>query len=68
MQSWQNYQELLDGRSDLEVPHDEIGVVDTIMLSEREAIFCESLDQAAQAGEPHPDLCFTLTIRKLNHP
>ena len=50
LQSWLNYAELLEGRFNPDLPVEKMGVVDYIMLPEREAIFCKTLYQAAQKG------------------
>ena len=48
LQSWLNYQELLNDRQAADVGLEEMGSVDHIMLTEREATFCSTLYNVAQ--------------------
>lgn len=51
LQSWLNYAELLRGKASQPLDVDSMGVVDRIMLTDREAVLCSSLNRAAEAGE-----------------
>lgn len=50
LQSWLNYEELANNRQASELSPEEMGLVDHIMLSEREAIFCSTLHQVSETG------------------
>ena len=50
VQIWLNYLELLEGEGTVQPKPDFMGLVDRIMLMEREAVLCQSLSQAAHRG------------------
>ena len=54
MQCWQNFLDMLDGGNVDPPPPESRGVVDRIMLTEREAVMCSSLSQAVESGMQTP--------------
>ena len=62
-QCWLNFEELLEGDNALPLSNDQKGAVDHIMLTEREAVLCHTMDQAARKGlQPNLSVLKCLTI------